>query len=136
MRLASVDDMLAFGHDFAGKLRLGDIVAIDGPLGAGKTVFCKAVLEGLGFAGDVTSPTYTIIHHYDPPEVRMAVDHVDLYRIDNPVEVEELGLFEGDSVSLVEWAGQYPPLAKMAHYAISITPDPDGVRLVEVTVKS
>jgi tRNA threonylcarbamoyladenosine biosynthesis protein TsaE len=136
MRLASAEDMLAFGRDFAGKLCLGDIVAIDGPLGAGKTVFCKAVLEGLGFTGDVTSPTYTIIHHYDPPEVRMAVDHVDLYRIDNPAEVEELGLFEGDSISLVEWAGQYPPLAKMAHFAIRITPDSDGVRLVEVTGKS
>ncbi len=132
MRIEDAAAMLQFGRDFARTLSLGDIVAIDGPLGAGKTVFCKGVLAGLGFAGDVTSPTYTIVHRYDPPDVRLSVSHVDLYRIDNPDEVEELGLFEGDSVTLVEWAEQYSPLAAMARYRLRIVPDGDGVRAIEL----
>ncbi len=132
MQISSEAEMLTFGHDFAEQLRIGDIVAIDGPLGAGKTVFCRAVLAGLGFGGDVTSPTYTIVHHYDVPNVRIPVDHVDLYRIENPDDVIELGLFEGDSISLIEWAEQYPPLTDIAHYRISILPNSEGVRIVDV----
>jgi tRNA threonylcarbamoyladenosine biosynthesis protein TsaE len=132
MRIESEAAMSAFGRAFADQLCIGDIVAIDGPLGAGKTVFCRAVLAGLGFEGDVTSPTYTIVHHYEAPDVRIPVDHVDLYRIDNPDEVAELGLFEGNSISLVEWAGQYPPLTQLAHYRINIMPDAMGARMIAI----
>jgi tRNA threonylcarbamoyladenosine biosynthesis protein TsaE len=132
MQIASEAEMLAFGRSFSEKLNAGDIVAIEGTLGAGKTVFCRAVLAGLGFEGDVTSPTYTIVHHYDHPDVRLAVDHIDLYRIENSEEVVELGLFEDGRISLVEWAGQYPPLNTIADYRISIVPDTNGVRLITV----
>jgi tRNA threonylcarbamoyladenosine biosynthesis protein TsaE len=132
MRVESEAQMLQFGRDFAGKLVPGDIVAIDGPLGAGKTVFCKGVLAGLGFDGDVTSPTYTIVHQYDPPDVRLALAHVDLYRIENPQDVDELGLFEGDAITLVEWAEQYPPLSAMAHYHLRITPGGETAREIEM----
>jgi tRNA threonylcarbamoyladenosine biosynthesis protein TsaE len=125
-------DMLAIGQDFSALLVAGDVVAIDGPLGAGKTVFCKGVLAGLGFAGEVTSPTYTIVHQYDPPDVRLPLAHVDLYRISNPAEVDELGLFEGQSVTLVEWAENYPPLAKFARHKIRIVPDESGARTIEI----
>ncbi len=132
MRVESEAEMLQFGRDFAGKLKPGDIVGIDGPLGAGKTVFCKGVLAGMGFVGDVTSPTYTIVHPYDPPDVRLSLAHVDLYRIENPEDVDELGLFEGDAITLVEWAEQYPPLAAMAHYRLRITPDGENGRMIEL----
>jgi tRNA threonylcarbamoyladenosine biosynthesis protein TsaE len=107
MIIESPDAMREAGRDFALRLRSGDIVALHGGLGAGKTLFCKGVLEGFGFRGDVPSPTFTIVHHYDPPDVALAIIHADLYRLNNPQEVEELGLFDdvGDSpIRLVEWA--------------------------------
>jgi tRNA threonylcarbamoyladenosine biosynthesis protein TsaE len=130
MRIESEAEMLAFGRDLSARLNAGDVVAITGPLGAGKTVFCKGVLAGMGFRGEVTSPTYTIVHQYDPPDVRLPLAHVDLYRIKSPEEVGELGLFEGDSVTLVEWAENYPPLAAIARYTVRIMPQSDGARAI------
>jgi tRNA threonylcarbamoyladenosine biosynthesis protein TsaE len=98
--------MLDAGKQFAERLATADVVILHGELGAGKTLFCKGVLAGLGYSGDVPSPTYTITQHYAPPDVRLAVVHADLYRLNNPDEIEELGLFDSDAILLVEWAGQ------------------------------
>lgn len=134
--IASEAEMLDFGRAFAAKLCNGEIVAIDGPLGAGKTVFSKGVLEGLGFVGQVTSPTYTLVHHYDPPETSICVDHVDLYRIKSPDEVDELGLFQGDAITLVEWAKLYPRLAGFADYKITIAIEGEGSRSINLVEKN
>jgi tRNA threonylcarbamoyladenosine biosynthesis protein TsaE len=105
IRLGSPAATEAFGARLGGALRLGDAVALYGTLGAGKTTLTRGVLRGLGFDGDVSSPTFPIVQVYEPPQTRLSILHVDLYRIENPVELEELGLDEAllDSALIVEW---------------------------------
>lgn len=100
----------AFGRSLAPLLRAGDAVALFGRLGAGKTSLCRGVLHGLGFGGDVASPTFPIVQVYEPPDVALPVWHVDLYRIEEPDELEELGLGEalGEAALLIEWPERLP----------------------------
>lgn len=100
------------GAALARQLRPGDAVALFGELGAGKTSLCRGVLRGLGFAGEVTSPTFPIIQLYEPPDTPVPVWHVDLYRIESAEELAELGLEEalGDAVLLIEWPERLPAL--------------------------
>ena len=90
------------GRAIAGKARAGDMIALSGPLGVGKTALARAILHALGHEGEVPSPTFAIVQPYeqlDPP-----VWHVDLYRIDDPAEIEELGLDSAEEgLLLVEW---------------------------------
>lgn len=104
--VATEADMFAFGRRLSNTLKPGDWLAIDGTLGAGKTVLCKAILQGLGFDGEVSSPSYALVHQYDPPDVTIAVMHADLYRLENPSDLLELGLDDhsGDCITLLEWA--------------------------------
>ena len=81
-------------------LRPGDIVALSGDLGAGKTTFARGVLRGLGWTGEVPSPTFTLVQPY---ETAPLVWHVDLYRLDRPRDADALGLFETDAALLIEW---------------------------------
>lgn len=128
--------MRAFGAELAGQLRAGDLVTLTGPLGAGKTVLAKAIIASLGFAGDVSSPTFAIIHEYDEPGMRLPVVHADLYRLDDPQELEELGLFDhDDGVVLVEWPGKGGAALQSPDIAVAITPQPDGSRSVEMLDK-
>jgi tRNA threonylcarbamoyladenosine biosynthesis protein TsaE len=112
-----------FGRRLAGQLRAGDVVALSGTLGAGKTTLARGVLRGLGFEGDVASPTFPIVQPYDtvPP-----LWHVDLYRIEHPDELEELGLDEArlDAVLLIEWPERLPRLwGDALQLALDIRPD-------------
>ncbi|KQM57284.1 MULTISPECIES: tRNA (adenosine(37)-N6)-threonylcarbamoyltransferase complex ATPase subunit type 1 TsaE [unclassified Sphingomonas] len=94
----------ALGVDLAAVVRPGDVIALSGPLGAGKTSIARGLLAALGLAGEAPSPSFAIVQPYDPPEVRLSVLHVDLYRIEDPDEALELGLDEADdAVLLVEW---------------------------------
>lgn len=95
----------ALGAQLAALVRPGDVIALSGPLGAGKTSIARGLLAALGLAGEAPSPSFAIVQPYDPPEVRLPVLHVDLYRIDDPAEADELGLDEAraDGVLLVEW---------------------------------
>lgn len=98
---------LQFGEDIAAALRPGDVIALDGDLGAGKTTLARAVIRAL--AGDaaleVPSPTFTLVQTY---EARLPVAHFDLYRVGDPRELEELGFSElaADGVRLIEWPGR------------------------------
>lgn len=91
-----------FGARLASVLRPGDVVTFSGPLGVGKTALARGILTALGHDGDVPSPSFAIVQPYedlDPP-----VWHVDLFRIDDVGELEELGLESAtDGVLLVEW---------------------------------
>lgn len=104
--LADAAATLAAGAALATLLRPGDVVALHGDLGAGKTTFARGALAALGLEEDAPSPTFAIVQSYAPPDVRLSVAHVDLYRIDDPADVAELGLDDAldDGALLIEWA--------------------------------
>ncbi len=105
IRLEGADATEAFGHDLGERLAAGDVIALFGDLGAGKTTLSRGILRGLGFEGEVASPTFPIVLPYGPPDTRIPLAHVDLYRIEDPAELEELALDEAraDSALLIEW---------------------------------
>jgi tRNA threonylcarbamoyladenosine biosynthesis protein TsaE len=128
--------MQALAKQFAKSLSGGEFITLSGPLGAGKTVFAKALIAALGFAGDVSSPTFAIIHEYDEPQMRLPVVHADLYRLNDPSELEELGLFDReDAVVLVEWPSKGGTAMKTPDLAIEILPQPDGSRMLTIDDK-
>ena len=105
---ASADETRALGRQIAARLAPGDVLALHGGLGAGKTHLAKGVAEALGVDPDaVTSPTFTLVHEHDLPGGGLLL-HLDLYRIETPEGAARLGLGEllsGDAVALVEWPG-------------------------------
>ncbi len=105
IRLKDEEATLAFGRRLGERLMVGDVIALSGPLGTGKTVMARGILQGLGYVGEVPSPTFPIVIPYDPPDVRLPVAHVDLYRIDDEASVEELGLDEAleTGAVVIEW---------------------------------
>jgi tRNA threonylcarbamoyladenosine biosynthesis protein TsaE len=105
VRLASPEDSLALGARLAAVARPGDVIALSGPLGVGKTSIARGLLAALGLEEEAPSPSFAIVQPYAPPEVRFPVLHVDLYRIEQAEEAEELGLDEAreDSLLIVEW---------------------------------
>ena len=102
MILRSEQDTAAAGAALSRVAREGDVITLSGPLGIGKTAFARGFINALGHQGEVPSPTFAIVQPYedlDPP-----VWHVDLYRIELPSEIDELGLdAAADAVLLVEW---------------------------------
>jgi tRNA threonylcarbamoyladenosine biosynthesis protein TsaE len=97
------------GRDLAARLSAGDVVLLYGDLGAGKTALVKGIAEGLGVARDeVSSPTFTLVQEYRGG--RLTLFHVDLYRLDDPREILELGLDEIAEAGIlaVEWAEKLP----------------------------
>ncbi len=92
-----------FGRSLASLIRSGDVIALEGDLGAGKTTLARGILNGLGYSGEVASPTFPIVIPYE--ELRVPVWHVDLYRIEHPSEIEELALDEAliHAALLIEW---------------------------------
>jgi tRNA threonylcarbamoyladenosine biosynthesis protein TsaE len=93
----------ALGARIAASLSLGDAVALEGDLGAGKTTLARAVLNALGFSETVPSPSFTLVQRYETPG--LSVSHFDLYRIEKEAELEELGLDEAlaEGAALIEW---------------------------------
>jgi tRNA threonylcarbamoyladenosine biosynthesis protein TsaE len=129
-------EMERLGFDLAARVRPGQLVTLSGPLGAGKTVLSRAILRSLGFGGDVSSPTYAIIHEYDEPAMRMPVVHADLYRLKAPEELYELGLFDDpECLKLVEWPEMGGQALLRADLAVAITPLDDGSRDVTINDK-
>lgn len=95
--------MERYGQRIANKVRPGDVVALSGELGAGKTTLARAVLAALGHHGEVPSPTFTIIESYEALEP--PIIHADFYRLDHPREAEEIGLedYREGAALLAEW---------------------------------
>lgn len=95
----------ALGTKIAAALQPGDVVALTGGLGAGKTTLARAIIAALGHAGEVPSPTFAIIETYDPPTVRLPLVHADFYRLERPEEAEEIGLddYRDGAALIAEW---------------------------------
>ncbi|MBV9028498.1 MAG: tRNA (adenosine(37)-N6)-threonylcarbamoyltransferase complex ATPase subunit type 1 TsaE [Candidatus Eremiobacteraeota bacterium] len=128
-RLATLADFTAFAAEFSRRLRPGDVVALSGALGSGKTTFIDAVVRSLHATG-ASSPTFTFWHHYagDPP-----IDHLDFFRIRDPRELTELGLeeaFDGRSIVLVEWWRNAAAILPVHRYEIEIVGCGEEPRLV------
>lgn len=107
MRIALPDmaATAALGARIAAALLPGDVVALTGGLGAGKTTLARAIIAALGHAGEVPSPTFAIIETYDPPAVRVPLVHADFYRLERPEEAEEIGLddYREGAALIAEW---------------------------------
>jgi tRNA threonylcarbamoyladenosine biosynthesis protein TsaE len=103
VELADLAAMEAFGARVAARLRPGDVVALSGGLGTGKTTLARAILAALGHAGEVPSPTFTILESYDA--LRVPVVHADFYRLERPQEADELGLddYRESAALIAEW---------------------------------
>jgi tRNA threonylcarbamoyladenosine biosynthesis protein TsaE len=129
-RLATAADSEAVGAEIASALRPGDVVLLDGPLGAGKTSIARGLLAALGLAGEAPSPSFAIVQPYDVPEVRLPVLHVDLYRLDDASELPELGLDDAlyDSALIVEWPDRAGPSAWPDALRLALSIEPDGAR--------
>ena len=103
--LPDLDAMARFGARIADRLKPGDVVALQGDLGSGKTTLARAILLALGHEGEVPSPTFTIVEAYDAPPLRIPVIHADFYRLERPEEAEEIGLddYREGAVLIAEW---------------------------------
>lgn len=111
----------ALGVEFASHLRGGEILALEGMMGAGKTHFVKGLARGLGCSSEATSPTFTLIHEYGGG--RLPLVHADLYRLECGDEAAAIGLedyFDGECVVIVEWADKFPGLLPAEALRISI----------------
>jgi len=120
------------GRAETAQLRRGDVLALCGELGAGKTHFVKGVAAGLGTEGEITSPTFTLIHEYIGG--RLPLYHFDFYRLEDEDEALKIGLDEyldGDGVCVVEWADKFPGLLPAHTRWFRLTHRPDGARAIE-----
>jgi tRNA threonylcarbamoyladenosine biosynthesis protein TsaE len=103
LALPDVAATRTLGARIAAGLEVGDLVALEGELGAGKTTLARAILRAMGVVEDVPSPTFTLVQVYETPH--LTVRHYDLYRLERPEETAELGIEEAveDGAALVEW---------------------------------
>ena len=112
------------GFEIGQNARAGEVYALVGDLGVGKTVFTQGVAAGLGITEPVNSPTFTILQVYD--EGRLPFYHFDVYRIGDPEEMDEIGYedyFYGQGICLIEWAGLIEELIPPEAIRISIEKD-------------
>jgi tRNA threonylcarbamoyl adenosine modification protein YjeE len=127
--LAAFED---FAAAFAQSLLPGDAVALSGELGSGKTTFVRAAVRARHGEDQTTSPTFTFWHRYpgDPP-----IDHLDLYRVEDPADLRELGLeeaFDGRSIAFIEWWTHAPSLVPARRFEVTIEGSGETPRTVTV----
>jgi tRNA threonylcarbamoyladenosine biosynthesis protein TsaE len=127
----SVSETIAAGHEYGRSAAKGDVFALTGDLGAGKTQFVKGAVASMGSKAEVTSPTFVLVHEYE--DGRLPVYHFDFYRLDNSEAVLRLGFDEyvfGDGVSLIEWADRYPDLIPKEAKWLSFELKGENTRLI------
>ena len=125
----SREETQAFAREYAKSLCAGDVVLLDGDMGAGKTVFAKGVAEGLDIEEEVTSPTYAYMNDYDG-----RLFHYDCYRIEDYRQAESLGLadyFDMGGICLVEWSQNIAPLLPKTVKRVRITKVDENTRKIE-----
>ncbi len=115
------------GNRMAQLVQPGDLIALDGDLGAGKTLLTQGLAQGLEITEDISSPTFTIIHEYESG--RLPLYHMDVYRLKQPEEMYDLGYeeyFYGEGVTVVEWAQRIEALLPDLYLGIEILVVPEG----------
>lgn len=128
------EETRAFAAQLAPTLRAGDVLALHGELGAGKTCFVQGLAQGLGVQVAVSSPTYTLINEYSAP---IPLYHVDAYRLSNTQAGLDLGLedyFDGQGITVIEWAERVtnllPDRTVHIYFEPGATPDERRLRVV------
>jgi tRNA threonylcarbamoyladenosine biosynthesis protein TsaE len=119
------------GYELGKTLRGGDIVALNGDLGTGKTVFTRGIARALGISAPIQSPTFTIVREYRG-ELRLC--HFDLYRVTEAEELYEIGFddyLDDDTVAVIEWADMFPEVIPKKAVRVTIGYCPDGRRRIE-----
>ena len=130
----SAEETIAFGRQLAGSLRAGDVLALTGDLGAGKTCLVKGLATGLGITHAVTSPTFTLIHEYRGGRLPLA--HIDLYRLATAGEAVNIGIEDylgGTGVTVIEWAERIESLLPAQTKRIRLTALDETTRQIEIT---
>ena len=134
IRTDSPDATRALAAALAALVEAGDVISLVGDLGAGKTAFAQGLARGLGVAGPVTSPTFTIVQEY---EGRVPVAHVDVYRLDTMQDLYDLGfdeLIDDGRVTIVEWGDLIAPALPADHLVVRIDPGTaDTERMLELS---
>ena len=129
-RCASPHDTEAFGEELAREFKAGDVLLLEGPLGAGKTCLTRGLARGLGANPDaVLSPTFSIVRQVSGG--RLLLHHIDLYRLESTAAVVELGLdelFDGDGLSVVEWPERLGPRVPAGVWHLRLSIQSDGSR--------
>lgn len=138
LQLNDEGETLALAGALADLLAPGDLILLEGSLGAGKTTFARGAIHALGVPADtpVTSPTFALVHQY---QGRLSVVHVDFYRLVDAAELGELGideLLEEGSVLLVEWGGKFPSVASRATLCIDFEIVSDDARLLRISSRT
>ena len=133
MILPDEDATAALGAAIAGQVLPGDVITLSGPLGVGKTALARGFLAALGHEGDVPSPSFAIVQPYD--ELEPPVWHVDLFRIDNAGDLNELGLdAAADGVLLIEWPEKIGAAAWPQALGLTLEFETDGARSLTAKV--
>jgi len=133
--MKSVQETIQFGKRLGQQLTGGEVLALTGELGAGKTVLTRGIALGLGIQTDqVSSPTFTLIQEYSGT---IPVIHVDLYRLERPSEIAALGLeeyFIPGAIVIIEWAERFPQILPVDHIAICLEHgETEDIRLLSVS---
>lgn len=133
MLSSSIQETISFGKKFAEELNAGDVVCLEGDLGAGKTHFVKGIASFFGVMEDqVSSPTFTLINEYQGD---IPIFHFDCYRLKNEQEALEIGTeeyFYGDGISIVEWPQKIRNLIPSEAFWISITHSGEHQREIDI----
>lgn len=135
----SAEETTELGRQLAAELKPGSVVLLRGDLGAGKTTLVKGIAEGFkaAEAGTVTSPTFTLIHEYRGPEVKLY--HIDLYRIDTQRELDTLALddlMEPKSILLIEWGEKFERFAKERDVEVAIEYKGGDDRVIQIKTQN
>ena len=133
----SAEETIAAGRRYGASASKGNVFALTGDLGAGKTQFVKGFVAGVGSEAEVTSPTFVLVHEYEGG--RLPVYHFDFYRVEKADEIVRLGFDDyvfGDGVSLIEWADRYPDLIPKGATWISLETAGEFVRRIKESERS
>jgi len=126
---SNADQTEDIGREVASFLKIGDVIAMKGDLGAGKTVFSRGIARGLGIDDVVASPTYTIVHEYNG---RLPLYHFDVYRIGCVEEMDDIGYYDyiNDGVCVIEWAELIQDILPDKHIVAEIQKTGDDTRKI------